>query len=63
MNDWIHEKLNESANQVDEDFDLPEDLRLALMLTDIMDRNNINITEKQWLDYNRVTLGDESFEK
>jgi hypothetical protein len=63
MNSWIHEKLNESANQVDEDFDLPEDLRLALMLTDIMDTNNINITEKQWRDYNRDTLGDEDFEK
>ena len=63
MNDWLHKKLNENAGQVDEDFDLPYDLVVASWLLGIIDKNNITITEKQWIDYNREVLGDEYFER
>ena len=62
MNDWLHKKLNEIAGQVDEDVDLPDDLEMCFWLLRIIDKNNITITEKQWIDYNRDTLGNEESE-
>ncbi len=59
---WLHHKLRDCVDQTDEGYDLSEGLKLAIWLLDIIEQNNIILTEKQWVDYNRNVLGDEDYE-
>ena len=58
MNEWLIKKLNVMIDQVDEDFDIPVDLNICCWLLEIINDNKIELTEKQWHDY-QLRFGDE----